>query len=73
MAVKQRTVPPAKTKPSSPSAPQPAGPSSARAPSTDAIAIRAYELWRQSGGGHGNDQAHWFQAERELRGRTALR
>jgi hypothetical protein len=48
-------------------------PSSGDAPSAASIAARAYELWRQSGCTHGNDQAHWFQAERELRGRSVLR
>ncbi len=43
------------------------------APSFESIARRAYELWREAGGAHGDDQAHWFQAERELRARTALR
>ncbi len=47
--------------------------SPARTPSADAVARRAYEIWRDSGGAHGNDQAHWFQAERELRGRAAPR
>jgi hypothetical protein len=36
-----------------------------------AIAQRAYELWQQNGCPHGRDQEHWFQAERELRGRAA--
>ncbi len=27
---------------------------------------RAYELWRQRGGGSGNDQQDWFEAERQL-------
>ncbi len=42
-------------------------------PSFDAVATRAYEIWRESGGVHGNDQAHWFQAEHELEARTRLR
>jgi hypothetical protein len=31
------------------------------------IARRAYELYEQRGGGHGNDVADWLQAESELR------
>jgi hypothetical protein len=31
------------------------------------IAARAYQLWEASGRRHGEDRAHWFQAERELR------
>jgi hypothetical protein len=30
------------------------------------IVERAYELWQQCNGEHGNDQTHWFQAEREI-------
>ena len=37
-----------------------------RAPSHDAIAKRAYELYQVQGGG--DDVAHWLQAERELAG-----
>jgi hypothetical protein len=33
------------------------------------IAIRAYELWQEAGCVHGNDEAHWLQAEREILGR----
>ena len=51
----------------------PASAPSARPPSRDTIASRAYEIWRQSGGAHGHDQADWFQAERELRTRTTAR
>ncbi len=40
------------------------------APSAESVAVRAYEIWRESGSAHGNDQAHWFQAERELRTRA---
>ena len=31
------------------------------------IAARAYQLWEASGRRHGEDRAHWFEAERELR------
>jgi hypothetical protein len=44
--------------------------SAAAAAPLDSIAARAYELWRASGCVHGNDQAHWFQAEQELRARA---
>ncbi len=71
MAIRQRTKAPAKTNGESTKSPEVAP--APRAPSLDAVAIRAYELWRESGGAHGNDQAHWFQAERELQARTALR
>jgi len=30
------------------------------------IAMRAYELYRQRGGCHGEDQADWFEAERQI-------
>ena len=30
------------------------------------VAERAHELWQQQNGEHGNDLAHWFQAEREI-------
>jgi hypothetical protein len=31
------------------------------------VAARAYQLWEASGRRHGDDRAHWFQAEHELR------
>ena len=30
------------------------------------VSIRAYQLWEQEGRPHGRDQAHWFEAERQL-------
>ena len=30
------------------------------------IAMRAYELYEQRGGCHGEDQADWFEAERQI-------
>jgi Protein of unknown function (DUF2934) len=30
------------------------------------VADRAYELWQHRGGGLGNDQEDWFEAERQL-------
>jgi hypothetical protein len=35
-------------------------------PSTEQIAHRAYELFLARGGAHGNHDADWIQAEREL-------
>ena len=32
------------------------------------IRQRAYELWEQSGRGHGSSEDHWLQAEREIAG-----
>ncbi len=32
------------------------------------IARRAYELWLERGGNHGDDQGDWHRAERELSG-----
>ena len=32
------------------------------------VADRAYELWQRRGGGPGNDQEDWFEAERQLSG-----
>ncbi|HEX9052443.1 MAG TPA: DUF2934 domain-containing protein [Anaeromyxobacter sp.] len=70
MAIRQRTKASAKTSPDTSKAPVASAP---RPPPADAVASRAYELWRQSGCTHGNDQAHWFQAEQELRARPPLR
>ena len=30
------------------------------------IEVRAYHIWLENGGGHGSDERHWLQAEREL-------
>lgn len=43
-------------------------PSARRAVAHHEIAARAYLIWEASGRQHGNDRAHWLQAERELRG-----
>ena len=37
-----------------------------RDPLTEAIARRAYELFLERGGAHGNDLDDWLRAEREL-------
>jgi hypothetical protein len=39
-------------------------------PPHDDIARRAYELHERRGGRHGHDWDDWFEAERELRGRS---
>jgi hypothetical protein len=35
-------------------------------PTHEMIALRAYELWRTRGGGHGCDVEDWLAAEHEL-------
>ncbi len=70
MATKRSKVPATKTTTPMSSAPATPATPSARPPSPDAIAARAYELWRESGGAHGHDQADWFRAEQELRVRA---
>ena len=40
-------------------------------PSTEVIAMRAYELWRQRGSPIGSPEVDWLTAERELKQRTA--
>ncbi len=37
------------------------------APSWESIEIKAYEIWLSRGQEQGNDQEHWFEAERQLR------
>jgi len=37
------------------------------APSQEAIGTRAYEIWLSRGQEQGQGQAHWFEAERQLR------
>lgn len=70
MATVQRTKAPATTKTNgSKTAATSASSALAHAP----IAQRAYEIWRESGCPHGHDQEHWFQAERELRAKLAMR
>ena len=36
-------------------------------PSNADIAAKAYEIWLARGQETGNDQQHWFEAERQLR------
>ena len=40
--------------------------------SPDMVQLRAYQLWEAEGRPHGRDQAHWFQAERELDTKTPI-
>lgn len=44
------------------------GTASRREPSQEDIARRAYEIYLERGGRHGNDADDWLRAERELRG-----
>ncbi len=44
-----------------------ARPIPSRTVAQEEIAARAYQIWEASGRRHGDDRAHWFQAERELR------
>jgi hypothetical protein len=46
---------------------KPRGRTAREAPSQQAIAMRAYELYEAQGGG--DHVAHWLQAERELSSR----
>jgi hypothetical protein len=39
-------------------------------PSTEAVARRAYEIFLERGGAHGNESDDWLQAELELRANT---
>ena len=34
--------------------------------SQEQVSLRAYQLWELEGRPHGRDQAHWFEAEREI-------
>lgn len=45
--------------------------SAAPAPSREKIAARAYEIWQEAGCPHGQNEAHWYQAERELKTRLS--
>jgi len=57
-----------KTSPTS-STPKPQ-PTVSQAPSEEQIRQRAYELYVESGYSDGNQEEHWFAAERELRGKA---
>lgn len=45
----------------------------AAVPGQDPIALRAYQIWQESGCPHGKDKEHWFRAEREVRATTTGR
>lgn len=47
--------------------------STATAPNQDAVALRAYQLWQESGCPDGQDKEHWYRAEREVRAKTTGR
>lgn len=48
--------------------PQAAQAPSAKEPTIEMIARRAYEIWQAQGCPQGQDAENWYQAERELRG-----
>jgi hypothetical protein len=54
-------------KPETRSPPAAAKPAPQGALPNEKIAQRAYEIWQAKGRPMGQDQDHWFQAERELR------
>jgi uncharacterized protein (DUF3084 family) len=51
--------------------PQPAQSISAKEPTIEMIAARAYEIWQANGCQPGHDAENWYQAERELRARLS--
>ncbi len=57
---------PTERRPRKQSGPAPVEPIMAT-PGYDQIERRAYELYQTRGGGDGQDQEDWFQAERDLR------
>lgn len=69
MAISKRSKAPAA--PKADSSNKTAASPAVAAPSAETIAVRAYQLWRESGCAHGDDQAHWFRAEQELRAPAA--
>jgi hypothetical protein len=60
-----------KTSPTTAAPLQAKGSRPAEKPSSDVIARRAYEIWLASGQPHGQHEAHWLAAERELGGAAA--
>ena len=69
MALKQqkKSSPPVVKSSAPPAAPAP----KTQPPSSDRIAVRAYEIWQESGCPNGQDVEHWYRAERELRAPAA--
>ncbi len=51
--------------------PTPIQAASAKEPTIEMIAKRAYEIWQAQGCPQGRDAENWYQAERELRARQA--
>lgn len=45
----------------------------AHTPTFEDISRRAYELWEKDGRPEGNEQQHWYQAEKELSQRDRTR
>jgi hypothetical protein len=41
-------------------------------PTHEEISLRAYQLWKERGAEHGNDQELWFEAERQLQAAAAF-
>jgi hypothetical protein len=52
------------------SPPKPAAARKSHFPSRADIARRAYEIWRQRGGGEDGHVEDWLRAERELTGKS---
>jgi hypothetical protein len=50
---------------------QPTQSISAKEPTIEMIAARAYEIWQANGCQPGHDSENWYQAERELRARLS--
>ena len=57
-------------KPKNPRQPGAAADNKTKAPSEDAIRVRAYERYVQRGGEPGREEEDWREAEQELRSRT---
>ncbi len=68
MAFPQKTLaaePKANGRTATTAPPKPAAPA---APPAEKVALRAYQIWQESGCPEGKQEEHWFRAERELRG-----
>ena len=65
---KKGTAPVVATAATSAAAPRASG---APAFTSDVVALRAYEIWQECGCPHGQDEEHWYRAERELRSRLS--
>ena len=69
MAIKQNN----KNKGTAPVAASAAAPRASSAPAltSETVALRAYEIWLESGCPNGQHEEHWYRAERELRSRLS--